>query len=146
LRDPVNNSISELAKIVKSIVKKLPETKYLALGVNFKGRIEFSSEEEVFKFIKKYVSVKAIPEFCKENDDSLRVIIHLIKENILGSRLTIKMLPAKDAKSRKYVLVVDFNFHNDVKKYNDIKKKLENVQRKEQKSIKILEGLKNASG
>lgn len=145
LRDPESNSITELAKIAKSIVRKLPETKYVALGVNFKGRIDFPTEEEAFNFVKKYVSVKTIPDFCKENDDSLRVIVHLIKENILGSRLTIKMLPAMDSKTRKNVLVVDFNFHNDVKRFNDIKRKLENAQRKEQKSLKILEGLKSAS-
>ena len=145
LKDPANDGIDELARIVRSIVKKFPETKYTALGVNLKGRIDFPSEEAVFDFIKKYVSVGAIQEFCKENDPSLKVIVHLIRENILGSRLTIKMLPAIEAKSHQYVLIVDFNFHNDVKKPDDIKTKLGNASRKEQKSLKILEGLKRAS-
>jgi len=145
LKDPVKGDMNELTKIVKSIVKKLPETKYTALGVNFKGRIDFPTEKAVFGFIKKYASVKAIPGLCKENDDSLKVIVHLIKENILGSRLTIKMLPAIEVKNHKYVLVMDFNFHNGVKKLSDIKKRLENALRKEQKSLKILEALKSAA-
>jgi len=145
LNNPVNGNIEDVAKVIKSIVEKLPETNYTALGINFQGRLDFSSKKESFDFIKKYISVEAIPGFCNKDDDSLGVVVSLIKDKISGSRLTIKMLPGIETKRQKHILIIDFNFHNDVKSLDEIKIKLGNVRSKEQKSLELLEVFKNAS-
>jgi hypothetical protein len=132
----------KLVTLALDIATKLPETRFTALGLNFLDKFSMESSETQKMWIARFVDVKEIPGFCTAKETDLAITAHLSKD-FDDYRLTLK-LQAADEQGTPCV-VVDFNYHFQVKNFEEVKTALGMHQASLERTTKILEQMRHGT-